>query len=284
MSKSRSDDWTLFAANYNLGHNVLRSCINIADDLRSHVWQIWMIFKSGFTASFRQTALGLFWGFAMPLVPLLAFFILTLLRVFPEHDSISPLGYMAVGVTVWLYLQGLVMAPTLAVEIHAPVLKSTGFPMICVFVASYGRHAFEMVVRIAAVAPILLYYFDLSLFGFGVVLILLLPASAFCVALGILLALAGIVFKDLKNVMDIFFRYLIFISFAIFPISLSGGGLWVYSLNPFAIFIDNVRSMLMLGELSMPNHFFVASGVSVLFLVLSLHFYHVLERRIASAL
>lgn len=276
--------WTRFAADYGLGHNPFRSCSRVWRDLIVHSWQIWMIFKSGFTATFRQTVFGQLWGVIMPLVPLFAFFILTLLRIFPAHESIPPLSYMAVGVTLWLYLQGLMVAPAEAVTKHASVLKSSDFPMVCVFMASYGRLAFEMLIRILVVAPILVFFYEISLAGLALVPLLLLPASAFGIAFGIFLGLGGIVVQDLKNVMEIILRYLIFISFAIFPLSMSGVGGWFYSLNPLAIYIDNIRNVLITGHLATPGHFYVVSLISIVLLVLALHLYSVLERRVAGAL
>ncbi|MES9904330.1 MAG: hypothetical protein ABW168_16845 [Sedimenticola sp.] len=281
---NRQTDWTEYGADYKLGNNPIHSCHVVWKELSSHLWQSWMLFKSGFMAAFRQTFLGFFWGILMPLVPLIAFFILTLLRVFPTHEAIPPLSYMAVGVTLWLYLQGLIVAPAEAVAKHAPVLKGSGFPMICVFMASYGQLAFEMLVRVFVVVPLLLVFFDISATGLGMIPFLLIPASAFSIALGIMLGLAGIVIPDLKNVVAIVLRYLIFISFAVFPLSLTGIGGWLYSLNPLAIFIDNIRSVLVLGNLSMPGHFYAASAVSLAMLLVALHLYNVLERRVAGAL
>jgi ABC-type polysaccharide/polyol phosphate export permease len=242
-----------------------------------------MIFVSEFSATFNKTVMGKVWGFVMPVVPLLAFFLLTALRVFPSHETIDPLSYMAVGVTLWLFFHGLIMVPTEAVAKRAPVLKSSNFPMICLFMASYGRLAFEMLVRIAVIAPILLMS-GVSAEGLLLVPLLLVPASAFCVALGILLGLGGVLLQDLKNIAEIILRYLIFVSFAIFPLSLGGLGEWLYVLNPLAIFIDNIRNVLILGELAKPEHFFVVTVFSAVLLVFVLHLYSVLERRIAGAL
>jgi ABC-type polysaccharide/polyol phosphate export permease len=99
-----------------------------------------------------------------------------------------------------------------------------------------------------------------------------------------MIGMVGIVLRDLKNIADIFFRYMIFLSFALFPLSLEGVGWWWYTFNPFAIFIDNIRSVLLLEQFVSPVHFLVLSLLSVALLVIVLHLYYVLERRIAGAL
>ena len=284
MNDQRNQVWTEFGADYHLGHGPLRSCVLVWQELGSHTWQIWIIFKAGFAATFRQKIFGIAWGFVMPLVPLLAFFFLTLLRVFPTHETIHPLTYMAVGTTLWLYLHGLVVAPAAAVQKHASVLKSSGFPMICLFAASYGRLAFDMAVRIAAITPFLLVLDNVSVRGLMALAALLIPASAFAMALGILLGLGGAVLKDLENVVDIILRYLVFVSFAIFPISREGLGWWLYTFNPFAIFIDNLRNVLVVGNLATPWHLGLVSVFAIVLLVSVLHLYSVLERRVAGAL
>jgi len=280
------DDQALqpFGSDFRLGNNPFESSRRVWRDLTGHTWQTWMIFRSGFTATLRQTYLGALWGFIMPLVPLFAFFALTLLRVFPSHETIPPLSYMSVGVILWLFIQGLIMAPAEAVAKHASVLKSTNFPMICIFVASYGQLAFEMLLRLLVVVPMLLFLHDLSLSGAALLPLVLLPVCAFSVALGILFGLAGILVQDFKNVLEIIFRYLIFVSFAIFPLSMNGIGGWLYSLNPIAIFIDNGRSVLILGQLATPGHYYASSVLSVVLLLFAIHLYYVLERRVAGAL
>lgn len=278
-----NQDSSNFGANYKLQQDPLMSCKSVLLDIKSHAWQIWMIFVSDFSATFKKTTLGKAWGFVMPVVPLLAFFLLTALRVLPSHEAIDPLNYMAVGVTLWLYFQGLIMAPTDAVAKRAPIMKSSNFPMICIFMASYGQLAFEMLVRIVVISP-LLFMSELSVLGLLLLPLLLIPASAFCISLGILLGLGGFLLHDLKNVADISLRYLIFVSFAIFPLSLGGVGECLYTLNPLAIFIDNIRNVLLVGELATPLHFFVVSIGAVILLVFALHIYNVLERRIAGAL
>jgi len=277
-------EWSTFAADYRLGESPLRACRNVWQDLSGHSWQIWMIFRSGFSATFRKTALGLVWGLIMPLVPLFAFFALTLLRVFPAHELIHPLSYMATGVTLWLFFLGLMTAPGRAVTTRASVLKHSDFPLIGEFMASYGTQCFELLVRMLVILPVLLIYSDLNAKALLTGVACLVPATAFCVSMGIIIGLAGIAIPDSRNVIEIVLRYLVFVSFAIFPLPLSGIGGWLYALNPVAIFIDNIRSAVILGDLSTPLHFYVTSGFSVFLLLIVLHVYNMLERRVAGAL
>jgi ABC-type polysaccharide/polyol phosphate export permease len=175
-------------------------------------------------------------------------------------------------------------APMASIDEHSAVVKSTGFPLICLFAASFGRYSFEMLVRLVVVVPVLISLTDLTLTGVGMATVLLLPATAFGIAIGVMIGMVGIVLRDLKNIADIFFRYMIFLSFALFPLSLEGVGWWWYTFNPFAIFIDNIRSVLLLEQFVSPVHFLVLSLLSVALLVIVLHLYYVLERRIAGAL
>lgn len=284
MNDAGESDWDEFSSEHNLGLRPIQSFLKVLQELKRHYWQTAIIFRLGFVATFRQTLFGVVWGFVMPLVPLLAFFLLTALRVFPEPADISPANYMAVGVTLWLYLQGLMTAPMTAIDEHSVVVKSTGFPVICLFASSFGRYSFEMLVRLVVVVPVLISLTDLSLTGVGMAIVLLLPATAFGIAIGVLVGLVGIVLRDVKNIADVFFRYMIFLSFALFPLSLEGVGWWWYSFNPFAIFIDNIRSVLLLEQFASPVHFLVLSFLSAVLLVYVLHLYYVLERRIAGAL
>ncbi len=256
----------------------------MSGELFAHKWQIWIIFKAGFSAAVRETAIGKLWSIIMPIVPLFAFLFLTELRVFPADEAIQPRAYTAVGITLWLYLQGLVMAPASAVSKYREVMKSSSFPIIGLFTASYGQLAFDMLVRLSFVTMFVIIG-EVTVAGVLSTFVLLIPATAFAVACGILLGLGSILAKDIRNFAEIVFRYLVFVSFAIFPLPLdSSVAAWLYCCNPFAIFIDNIRTMLLLQDFATPIHFGVVTVLSFGFLMLALHVHNVLERRVAGAL
>lgn len=285
MAGRSNKDWDIYGSTYHLGFKPLTSCRAVMQDIRHHGWQIWMIFKSNFALSFRETSAGLVWGLLLPLVPIIAFLFLSLLRVFPADRLIHPVSYLMLGMLIWLLLQGLVIVPINAITRYKAVVKSTEFPLICIFLASYGQLAFDTLVRLLLVLPVVMYFSDFDTAGLLLLPLLLLPAIAFGIALGVTLGLANIVLGDIKNLTDVAFRYLIFISLAIFPLPLTNKFVWwLVTLNPFAIYIDNIRSMLLLGKFSTPLHFGILSGLSILALVLVLHVYYVLERRVAGVL
>lgn len=274
-----SDEWSVFSADYKLGENPIQSCRDVLHDVTSHSWQIWMIFKSNFTATFRETALGAVWGIILPLIPLGAFLFLSMLRVFPTDRLIHPMTYIIVGISLWLLIQGFIMAPIAAIEKYREVLKSSDFPTIGIIVSSYGQLLFDLLVRLFILVPVLLHYSGIPPIKALLVPLYMLPMVGLSMAIGMLLGLGFIWLRDIKNLAEIGFRYLVFISLAIFPLPQEGIGWWLYTLNPFAIFIDNIRSVLVLGELSHPIHYWILSSLSVLAILIAGYMFNILESR-----
>lgn len=285
-SKSAAD-WVQFDANYRLGTHPLASCAAIVRELRVNAWQTWVIFRAAYAASTRETKLGRIWSVLMPLVPIGAFVCISLLRVFPASPAISGGAYLGIGLALWLLFQGIILSPMEATRKYRHIARGAELPLICLFAASCGRALFDTTVRLLLLVPMLLALGHLrsGWAGLAWTVLLLAVALTFFFALGVLLALLNSLLGDVRNVIDVAFRYLVFVSFAIFPLPMElPAAIWLYHLNPLAVFIDNIRSALVLGELASPTALATWSLVSIAVVIAIMHAHHVLERRLVSAL
>ncbi|MGH6945226.1 MAG: ABC transporter permease [Geminicoccaceae bacterium] len=257
-----------------------RAVLAMAQDLWSYRWQIWIGFARNFRAQVRSTALGAIWSFGLPLVPIMVFVFLKSLRIFSGDHAIHPTLYVTVGMTLWLLIAGSITAPLQALQRERAMLVRSRFPLAGAVLVSYGEVLFETLVRVAAAALAVLWFAGLPPASALLLPLLLVPPVLLGLGLGLLLAVANVVAQDVRNGTNVVLRYLIFVSYAIFPLPEGPWGTWLYLLNPFAILIDNIRSVILLGRFDAPVAFTVVSVLAILVFILACRVLHVTQERI----
>ncbi|WP_340692301.1 hypothetical protein, partial [Hyphomonas sp.] len=121
-------------------------------ELFAEVWSfrshIAAMFGAEFRSSYRGTVFGVFWNFALPLVPLSVYILLVNLRVFPVYDGLNPAIYISFNVTIWSLLTGLITRPIMVVKSRNKESTRTAQPISVAVVASFARLCFDTLVRI----------------------------------------------------------------------------------------------------------------------------------------
>jgi lipopolysaccharide transport system permease protein len=109
---------------------------------------------------------------------------------------------------------------------------------------------------------------------------ILLSMTFFALGFGVLLALAGLVLPDLNNLMTVVLRYAMFLSCVIFPLPSTPVFLAIQNYNPFAIFINNFRALISLGEFHSLVPLVVVSIISFIVFLFAMRLLYVVEPRL----
>jgi ABC-type polysaccharide/polyol phosphate export permease len=107
---------------------------------------------------------------------------------------------------------------------------------------------------------------------------------AFSIGLGLILATFNIVLPDIDQLTGMILRYAVFFSYAFFPLPDLP---WVRAFNLWnlpAIFIINIREILVLGTCSQPGLFAAACGIGLFVFALGIRTFFRLEPRIIERL
>ena len=255
--------------------------------LRHLVGEIWrcrshirIVFKAQLRAAYSGTGLGIFWNYALPLVPLTVYWFLSKLRVFPNFEGVDSATFLTFGITLWFLFTGCIQTPIQVVQSRNSEAMKTAFPLSASIVSGFAKLTFDTLIRLILVAVVVIVNKSWPSWQALYLPLVLLPAFLLFIGAGLLLGILNVIYKDVSRVVNIVLQYGIFVSGVIFP--LYGAGL-LYKLNlynPFAVFIDVSRSVVFQGSLEHLNGYLAMSAIALVVFMLSVRLFYIMEYRV----
>jgi len=241
---------------------------------------VWRLFMRDFLARYRQTVLGLVWAVIVPLIAIGTFVLLNrsgVLRI-GEISVPYPL-YALLGLTVWqLFAEGLAISSRSLVAAGNMVVK-VDFPRENLVFAAFGQVIVEFLVRVALLVFLCFWYRflpDPAGLWFPLALVPLLLVT---IGLGLILALANVVVRDIANIVTFATSFLLFLTPVLYPIPEQGPLSVLSRFNPLAILVRAPCDLLLDGRLVDPSAFAVSAVASVVFFLLSWRLFVLTEMR-----
>jgi lipopolysaccharide transport system permease protein len=271
---------TVYRPDTRVRDNTFQAVSRLGAELWRHRWHVSTRFRNEFKGKFNQTALGMVWQFVEPVIPISAYALLAYIAVFPTRGDMPALVYIAIGITLWMLMTDGINRQMSALHSAKVVLNKSNFPMIGVLAGGFAQSAFETLVRLAAVLVIYALLVGAPPWRAVLALPMLVPMVLFAVGLGMALAVLNVVYRDIENVVQIILRYGFFLSLAIFPLPDHPVVDRVLAFNPFAVFIDNIRTVLVLGTPADFPVFIIWSGVSLVVFLAGAKLAYVMEPRL----
>lgn len=208
----------------------------------------WQSARHEIKGRYKGTVLGLLWAGIRPLFQV-AVYVVVITFVFNVRSSRYPgtfdyALYVLAGMVPWLVLSIVLQeAPTL-IRNRMDLVKQVVFPIETLPLTNFLVHGATLVVGFAL-------YVALGLIDLSVSwTVLLLPVPVFLLALMLIgvswfLMIAGVVFKDLENIVAVIFSFLIFFSPVLLTVDMVGETIWgLMMFNPFSHVILSFRDVL----------------------------------------
>lgn len=244
---------------------------------RSHIRTI---FSQEFRNSYRGTRLGVFWNFALPLLPVSVYVFLASFRVFPSFDGVPGGLFVALGAAAWFFFAGCVQQPITVVQNRNTTAMKTSLPLSASIASSFARLIFETLVRLGLVIVLCIGMQVLPAALAPAAAIVFLLGAAFFLSIGLIAAILNVIWPDLQRVITVFLQYGIFVSGVIFPLSSLGPIAFFEWANPFAVFIAALRDVSFLGVVTNPIPLFTFTALTVVLVLLAARIFYVMEQRI----
>ena len=247
-------------------------------------WQLAVQFGRTVRGRFARSYLGVFWALVLPIVPVSAYLFLRLLFAPTPTDGMHSAIYVGLGVSLWFLMSGAVMAPMQAISKQSGTLSRSHFPVTVAIAGELLETLFDTVIRLLFLLPFLFWLGQPSLEGIVLGAMAAVLMFMFATGLGCFLMLLSLVVPDTRTIVEVLMRYLIFLSLAIFPLPANVWGDALSRYNPLAVMIDNTRSLVVDGVVTMPTEFLVTSVFAVLLFFAGIYFLHVSERHVRGLL
>lgn len=284
MSETHRDNEPPTLRVYSADNRFAESSLAAFSHLVLEIWRnrahVGLVFKRDFRSAYRGSALGTFWNFVLPLLPVSVYVFLSVAGVFPAVEHLPRALYVSFNVSLWLLFSGLVEKPIQVVKSRNSDAMKTSLPISVAIASGMASLSFETLLRLVLVAGLVLAYsVPLTLHAL-VALPVILVGAIFCLSIGLLCAISNIVLPDTQSVVTVVMRYGIFLSGVIFPLTAVGPLQWLETANPFAILIQSARELAFSGHLSHPIALAVVLAVAVVLMFFSARVFYLMEYRI----
>ena len=247
---------------------------SVAHDVVNSRELAWQLFWRDINQRYRQSLLGVLWVLIPPLATTLIFVFLNERKILNVGVTDIPYPvYVMLGTLLWQVFTESVMTPLKVFDSCVSIMIKINMPREAPILAGIEQVLFYMGLQLL-VAFGALVWFDMPLTWS---LLLALPAILVLVllgtAVGLFLVPLGALYKDVGEGIGILIRFAFFLTPIVYPPPQS----WPYSLlvnlNPVTPLLLGARDLMAKGSMGDPSAFFIATGGTVVALVLAFVFY-----------
>jgi lipopolysaccharide transport system permease protein len=217
---------------------------------------------------YRQTLLGVTWVVLQPLITMLIFALVFGRLAKLPSDGVPYTSFVLAGLTIWTFVSTAVSAAAGSLVEDRDLVTKVYFPRMLAPIASVLSATVQLLITVILLIPVLA--FDRVVPPVQVLTLPLWIAGAvlLAIAVGLWLAAANVLYRDVRYVLGFLLQAWLFIS----PVAISSSLVpdtwrWVYNLNPAAGLIDGMRWALLDGPSPGPQ--LAVSVVSLLVILVS---------------
>jgi lipopolysaccharide transport system permease protein len=213
----------------------------------------WRLAVRDISALYRQSVLGLFWGFIPPLVSALLFIVLQQRRVVNIPDPGMPYAlFVLVGTALWQAFLDSVNAPLKVMTQSKPFLAKINFPREALILSALYQTLFGFLFKAFLIIGALVYFgvpFGVhSLLALGPMLLLICLG----ITMGVLLTPMGMLITDVASMMTVVLQLAFFLTPVVYPPPETFPYSLLSTLNPASPYLLAGRELLVLGTVSSP--------------------------------
>lgn len=203
-------------------------------------------------ATYAKSALGLLWDLIDPLVLGAVFYFLMRSRVLSPGEIAIPYSvYLIFGLLLYQCFSDAAMTTTNLVRSSAGLLNQSKLPPEALLLSVFFRVGFLSLFRVAVMVLFAVVSGAFSWSGLPLFLLCypVLIAAGMC--WGVFLAPFHAIYNDVGRLLGVTLTVLRYASPVLFAFPKTGAWVWLYTLNPVAALLDNLRALATTGE---PGH------------------------------
>jgi homopolymeric O-antigen transport system permease protein len=223
---------------------------------------------------YKQTVIGIAWALFVPLLNTLIFSLL-FMRVAPIKTSVPYPLFAYAGLVAWNLTAGALRSATTSLTANPTLVSKVYFPREVFPFAALLVAVVDTLVASAILIAMMIFYHVAPGPSVLLVPVVFVIQLTFTAALGLLLAMANLFYRDVKYLFDAVLTMWMLASSVVYPIGIVGGRLGrVLAWNPMAVIVDAYRSIVLEATLP-PAAPLAAIGVgSLLLLVIAWVMFH----------
>jgi lipopolysaccharide transport system permease protein len=253
----------------------------IVEDISANRWLTYQLFKRDFISIYKQSFIGIFWSFIIPLVSVGTFVLLNHSGVFDIGPIDAPYAiYGLLGVALWqLFSAGLVSGGDSLVKAGSMIVM-INFSKKSLVLASQGRSIVAFIIQFSLVLALCVYYRFVPSVKIVFVPLIVFPLIVLSLGLGFIFSLLNAVIRDVGNALSIVMTFLMFITPVLYPKPSSGLLALISTYNPLYYLVSVPRDLILTGAVREQRGYIAAVFLSFAISCLCLIVFHLTETRV----
>jgi lipopolysaccharide transport system permease protein len=255
---------------------------NMVRGLLNNQWLIWQIFRRDLSALYKQSLLGIFWAFILPLISVSTFIFLNRAGLFIIGDIQLPYPLFAVaGIIFWqIFSQGLI-GSTYSLVNAGVLINKVNFPREVLVVAAIGQAIVSSMIQTCLLCLLFLYYHFNPPWIAVLVPLSLIPLILFTTGLGFIFSVLNAVVRDVGAIFSYLMMFLLFITPVLYARPTEGFLVVLNMYNPLFYLISVPRNLLFYGTISDGTGYLVTSIAAIIIFIVCWIVFHLAGVRIA---
>jgi lipopolysaccharide transport system permease protein len=264
---SKLSELTVYTSESPIRHPI-RLLFSMFRDLLSGRELAWQLAVRDIRAQYRQTALGLFWAFILPLAQTITWIFLSKSGIVTISSTALPYPvYIFSGTLIWAIFIDSVNAPLQQTTAAKQMLAKINFPKEALVVSGIYQTLFNGAIKVVLLLSILLFYkiypgWTLILFPFGILSLILAGT-----ALGLLVTPVGMLYTDIGKSLPFLMQFLMYLTPVVFPMPKGGWAAAIFKLNPLTPLILTTRDWLTGFSPEYLGYFFLINSILIVLLL-----------------
>jgi len=253
----------------------------ISRELRENKWLIYQLFKRDFFAIYKQSLIGVFWAFIVPVISVGTFIMLNHSGVFNFGNIEVPYPiYAILGMAFWqLFATGLISTSNSLVKAGSMLVK-INFSKKSLVIASAAQSFIPFVIQFILVIVLFFVYgispsMKILFFPF-----FMIPIILFTLGFGFIFSLFNSVVRDVGNALSVFMTFLMFLTPVLYAKPKIGILIPITRFNPLYYLISMPRELILRGTMSEWKGYLLSVGVAFLVFIFGLLLFHLTETRV----
>lgn len=242
---------------------------------------IWRLIVRDLSVRYRQSFLGYAWAIFPPIVMVAVFTFLSRTRVLPIGKTSFPyVSYALWSIGIWQLFAGSLLACTHSLTTAGSLVTKINFPKEVLLFGAIGQSLFDFLVRLIPVIVVFIWQGVTPTWQVIFLPLILLPIILMALGIGLVLAIANILVRDIGNALGLVLAFGIFLAPVLYPPPLNWPFVLINILNPFSPLLIASQDLIASGRLSMPQELAFSCLLSVFVFLIGWRFFRVSIRRI----
>ena len=230
---------------------------------------------------YKQTVMGFGWAIFMPLVNTAVFSVI-FTRVAPLQTDLPYPLFAYCGLVAWNFSASSLRFAVTSLTSNASLVTKVYFPREIFPISAVAVSIVDFAVGSTVLVALMIYYQVAPTAAVLALPLVLLVHIMFTLAIGLMLAMANLFYRDVKYLFEIVLTIWMFLSAVLYPVSQVGGLTGrVMAINPMTPILEAYRDVLLRGRLPDPTWFLTTAAVALIALVVAWVVFHRAEYEFA---